>query len=178
MKKLLIATILLGSIGVFASQFEIMGGWSFFAPGVSNEQDYNILDAGDIVYDTTEDKFYGKTGSGNNWVEFGATATDSVKTPGATNPVLVSALVTSGSTITEEDDNFLSSCAKNSTGTYSCDFTGSYWDSTPHCWIQASANARFSAISSVSTSSVSLITLTASGLSDVDFYLFCKGEKQ
>lgn len=57
-----------------------LASWPFFAPPVSDEQDMNsALDQGDIVYDLGENKFYGKTGSGNNWVEFSSVGSNVLK---------------------------------------------------------------------------------------------------
>ena len=76
MKPILLCLILLGTGISVAKEYNITMSWPFFAPDVADEQDLNsVLGAGDIVYDTTENKFYGKTGTGNSWADLGATGT-------------------------------------------------------------------------------------------------------
>lgn len=79
MKKIAILLIFV-SCAAYAVQQNIQS-WNFFAPHVADEQDLNgVLNPGDIVYDKTENKFYGKTGGGNSWAEFGAGSSGSVPT--------------------------------------------------------------------------------------------------
>lgn len=64
MKEVLFLLISLTSIAATAN--DILSGWSFYAPSISNEQDGNtVLEAGDIVFDTGESKLFGYSFSRN-----------------------------------------------------------------------------------------------------------------
>ena len=106
-----------------------------------------------------------------------------VQTPGSTKPVLVSALVTDGSsttTVSEEDDDFINgNCTNSALGEYVCTFTTDYWSAKPHCWIVNTDNARTDRLLSPSVTSVRFDTYDSAsgGKIDSTFYLFCKGQK-
>lgn len=108
------------------------------------------------------------------------TPTEFVQTPGSNMPVLVSALVTSMTTVSEEDDDFLNgNCSTVGTGDSTCTFTSSYWSATPHCWVQTTGGILATRVARNGTTDVNIdFQNTASAATDDTFILFCKGKKQ
>lgn len=92
--------------------------------------------------------------------------------PGVIKPVLVSASIDSAEAITDEEDNFLSSCTNADPSV--CSFTTSYWSSAPKCWAQGTTAGDLATVNGgATTSSVSVDRATAG----TPFALFCKGGK-
>lgn len=173
-KVILFLAAAVTSVSVVASDTNIFSGWSFFAPEVTNEQTYNdALDAGDIVYDSTENKFYGKTGTGNSWVEFGgAASTDAVTSPGATAPVIVRARLAAPSggscTVTSESGDWIDG-TPNSTGTGFCTITvtSGTFSADPTCVCTSETSARMCSFSgSPSSTSISTAIHNADGTAE------------
>jgi len=105
------------------------------------------------------------------------------QSPGSVKPVLVSALVTDGSSttaVTEDTSDFINgNCTNPSSGDYVCTFTTDFWNGTPHCWMQMKTTNRNDTITAVSSNSVTPDVRTSDGDAAFDgsFWLFCKGNK-
>lgn len=129
--------LLLLSLSALPVAHSAVDGVGFTAPTISDPAT-NVgsnADKGDIVLDTQVSGGGFKGYNGTSWVPFSASAA-TVTTPSATSPVVVSAYVTSGGTvITKQQGGAFASCDKVSsqTGNYYCNFTTSYWASTPIC---------------------------------------------
>lgn len=87
-RKILTAIIIFSALG--AGAVANVGGWSFFAPDVADKDAFSTATEGDIVYDQSEDAFYGRTNSG--WDQFGGAV------------ALAIATKTSADTLTASDD--------------------------------------------------------------------------
>lgn len=182
MRKILLIATVLASLPVLAGQFGVESKWHFFAPHVADEQDFNsILESGDIVYDATENKYYGKTDT--SWVEFGgASPSNMVTTPSASAPVIYSARITSSGTINIENGSWVSSVTKTTTGKYQLNLETNAFTSTPVCTCTTTDNGNgdhtcgAGSFGSWDSNTIIFNTSSPDGtLDDDDFFVICHG---
>jgi hypothetical protein len=180
--------LVLTTASAYAHQKEYFAGWNFFAPDVADEQQLNsVLNPGDIVYDTGENKFYGKTGSGNSWVEFGSGTAAKVVTSSTAVWGHESAKINCSSTSSVSQSSGTWVTAGNRSGR-SCTLTwsGTPFSSAPNCVASLAtdqgANATTVNIFSTTTTGATLSCKTQAGATtsdclDYNAFIICHGPR-
>ena len=103
-----------------------------------------------------------------------ASLKDVMKTPSTTQNkqlVLVSAEISATEVVTEEDDDFLTTCTDADPSV--CTFTGSYWTDDPKCWANPVTSGAIAGVTVDTTTSATIDRTDASTI----FKLFCTGRK-
>lgn len=181
-KKLLILTTVLASIGVYSYSEEIKSGWSFFAPQHHDYTDlHDVLEPGDIVYDSTSNKFYGKNGTGNSWVELGRDSTSgSVETLESGGVKMLTARITNSGTptVASQDRNWISSITDTNTGDMTLNLQATAFSSTPRCFFTSESINRGGRAVAVDSDTVAVDTYAFDGnVADFDYQILCVGKQ-
>lgn len=184
MKRFVLLTFLMSSLSVLAADSSYLG---FTAPAIDGGVSHGNItypQAGDIYLNTnsTTNGFFGYDGTTWNSLAGGGASADTVKTPGQSAPVVVSAKITDGSgvgVVTEDDSDFINGDCSNpgDAGNYTCTFNTSYFTGNVHCWVEINTSSSLSTRVTMSSGSAMVVFYGPSTAEDAGFYLFCKGPR-
>lgn len=139
MKKIIgIFVLMCVSFSASAKKSEFtFAAFDFYAPIVTDKDSMNAPQHGSIVYDTTDDGFFGLDSEGV-WQSLGGSSGSTVTTPSATAPKLVSAKISNAGasdTVSNEFGAWINgNCDDNaSAGKSTCTFETGYFSQVPNC---------------------------------------------
>lgn len=181
-KKLLILSLLLTSFSALAFNADILSNWPFSAPHVSDKDDLDSGYAveGDILYDQTDNAFYGRNNSA--WVELGGSAPSNlVTTSDSQEWGIESAFVEDGSsvgTVSRESGDWINgNCSESSSGIYVCTIQTGIFGDLPNCVVSSDSTTG----STVLVDSATQFTVTPRNSSGSktpdDFNVICHGPR-
>lgn len=172
--------ILLSSLGFAATDIEV-SGVQLVAPSIYGKSSIASPYVGEIVLDTSDNKFYGRGTGSNDWQVFTQGVVSSSTPQVRVEAAQLHCQTSPGPSIDNEIGNWIASITYHGTGDCTVTFETSTFSAAPICQCTIYSNGAYGnrncEVRSYATGSVRIVMGTGGSAVDQPFNLTCVGNK-